>query len=268
MDPYLESNQQLWNAWTRLHVQSSSYDVAGFKAGGNPLDPVVLEGVGDVRGKSLLHLQCHFGLDTLKFARLGAQVTGLDFADEAITQARALSAETLLPAEFVCANLYDAPRVLSGQYDIVFTSHGAIYWLPDLDAWGKVITHFLKPGGLFFIAEAHPMAYVFDDDHPDDLRLRYPYFNTNTPLQFEVKGSYASPDADYRGIEYGWQHSMSEIIGGLLDAGLQLREFREYPYLAWKMFKFMEQETDGWWRLPDRFPAFPLMFSLKATKPS
>ncbi|MGB8646635.1 MAG: class I SAM-dependent methyltransferase [Anaerolineae bacterium] len=267
MDPFLKSNQELWNAWTRIHVQSPFYDVAGFKAGQNRLDSIVRGGVGDVRGKSLLHLQCHFGLDTLNWARLGAQVTGLDFSDAAITQARALSAELNLPAEFICANLYDAPQVLAGQFDIVFTSYGAIYWLPDLAAWGQVIAHFLKPGGLFFIAEAHPFAYVFDDDHPTDLQVRYPYFNTVTPLEFPVKGSYADPQADYQGIEYGWQHSMSEIIGGLTGAGLHVQTLREYPYLSWRMFKFMEQDAEGWWRLPDRFPSFPLLFSLTATRP-
>ncbi len=265
-DPYLKSNQQLWNAWTRLHVVSPTYDVEGFKAGKNSLDPVVREGLGDVRGRSLLHLQCHFGIDTLNWARLGAVVTGVDFADEAITQARALSGELNIPATFVQSNLYDAPDVLKGQFDIVFTSHGVLSWLPDLAAWGRVIAHFLKPGGLFFIAEAHPFAYVFDDDHPDDLRVRYPYFHTDEPLEFQVQGSYASPESDYRGVEYGWPYSLTDVIDGLLNAGLQIKEFKEYAYLSWAMFKFMEKGADGWWRLPARFPSFPLMFSLKATK--
>src|SRR5512136_1374407 len=130
MNEYLNSNRELWNAWTRVHVQSKFYDVDGFRRGENRLDSVVRQGVGDVRGKSLLHLQCHFGLDTLSWARLGANVTGADFSEEGIRQARALASETGIAANFVCANIYDLPNALTGQFDIVFTSHGVLSWLP------------------------------------------------------------------------------------------------------------------------------------------
>jgi len=265
MDDYLRSNQELWNNWTRIHVASIFYDVDGFKAGKIPLDAVVREGVGNVTGKSLLHLQCHFGIDTLSWARLGARVTGADFSDEAIAQARALAKQVGIDANFVCCNLYDLPSNLSGQFDIVFTSHGVITWLPDIPGWARIIAHFLKPGGLFFITEAHPTAYIFDDENPSDLRVRYPYFPKPGPDRFEVKGSYAEVENGFRGVEYAWAHSLSEITNALIAAGLQIVELREYPFLAWRMFSFMEQRADGWWHLPDRFPPLPLMFSLKAT---
>jgi SAM-dependent methyltransferase len=222
--------------------------------------------VGDGRGKSLLHLQCHFGLDTLGWARLGARVTGADFSDEAIRAARTLAQETGLAANFVCANIYDLPNELSSEFDIVFTSHGVLNWLPDLSAWARVIAHFLKPGGLFFIAEAHPTAYIFDDENLADLRVRYPYFHTNEPGKYEVHGSYADRAADLHGVDYEWTHSLGDVINALIAAGLQIVELREYPFAAWQMFPFMEQEAAGWWRLPERFPQIPLMFSLKARK--
>jgi SAM-dependent methyltransferase len=266
-DNYLKSNRELWDAWTRLHVKSKFYDVDGFKAGKIRLDSVVRENLGDVAGKSLLHLQCHFGLDTLSWARLGARVTGADFSEEAIAQARTLSAELSIPANFVCANIYDLPSVLSGEFDIVFASHGVLPWLPDLQTWAKVIAHFLWRGGAFYIVESHPFAHVFDNgDDATDLRVCYHYFESSEPIKCEANGSYADRDADCHITNYQWDHSMSELLNALLSAGLQIEYLREYPFLAWKMFAFMEQDADGWWRLPKRFNQIPLMFSLKAIK--
>ena len=181
MDEFLKSNKELWNAWTRMHVKSKFYDVEGFKAGRSSLDKIELE-LGEVRGKSLLHLQCHFGMTTLSWARVGARGTGADFSDEAIREANELAISTGLKANFVCSNIYDLPNALSGQFDFVFTSHGVLGWLPDLNAWGQVIAHFLKPGGTFYVVEAHPTAYIFDEENPSDLLVRYSYFHTSSAL--------------------------------------------------------------------------------------
>jgi SAM-dependent methyltransferase len=265
MDEFLKSNQAMWNVWTRVHVKSKFYDVEGFKAGRSNLDKVELE-LGDVRGKSLLHLQCHFGMTTLSWARLGAHVTGADFSDEAIREARALAQSVELEANFVCSNIYDLPNALSGPFDIVFTSHGVLGWLPDLNAWAQVIAHFLKPDGTFYIVEAHPTAYIFDEENPDDLRVRYPYFHTDAPGSSAVHGSYADRTADIHGVEYFWFFSMSDIINALMRAELSILELRKYDYNSWQMYPFMIKDAEGWWRLPDRFPKLPLMFSLKAIK--
>lgn len=266
MDEFLSANRQLWDDWTDLHEKSKFYDMQEFLAGDSRLDSVELE-LGEVAGKSLLHLQCHFGMTTLSWARRGAQVTGADFSEKAIALARRLSAETGLSANFVCANLYDLPTALTGEFDFVFTSHGVLAWLPDLPKWGAVIAHFLKRGGTFYIVEAHPSAYVFDDDdQATDLRVRYPYFHAAEPVRSDIQGSYADRGADYRGVEYFWTHSLSDILNALLAAGLRIDSFREYPKVSWKMYPFMEIDLDGWWHLPARFPALPLMFSLKATK--
>ncbi|MCZ7544594.1 MAG: class I SAM-dependent methyltransferase [Anaerolineae bacterium] len=156
---YMESNRALWDEWTGIHAKSAFYDLEGFKAGRLSLDRVAREGLGDVTGKRLLHLQCHFGMDTLSWARLGAEVTGVDFSEKAIALARALSAELSIPARFVCANIYDLPAALDGAFDIVFTSGGVLYWLPDLVRWAEIVAHYLRPGGTFFLADSHPLRH-------------------------------------------------------------------------------------------------------------
>ncbi len=264
---YFESNQHLWDQWTGVHLKSRFYDVDGFKAGRNTLDPVELAGLGDVRGKSVLHLQCHFGMDSLSLARMGARVTGLDLSPEAIKAARALSQEIGVSAEFVQANVYDAAQVLSGRFDLVFTSHGAIYWLPDLRKWAQVIADLLRPGGTFFIADGHPFAAVFETEgNVTGFEVKYPYFHSDAPMRWEVNGSYADPTADVHGVEYGWQHSLSDVLNALRGAGLRIEELREYPFVPWPMFPFLEKREDGWWHLPAQFIQIPLMFSLVATK--
>jgi ubiquinone/menaquinone biosynthesis C-methylase UbiE len=262
----MKSNENLWDHWTELHDKSEFYDVAGFKAGKLTLHDIEKEELADVAGKSLLHLQCHFGLDTLSWARLGASVTGIDFSEKAIARAKSLSQETGIPATFVRSNVYDLPGNLSGQFDIVFTSYGVLCWLPDIEMWAKVVSHFLKPGGTFLLVEFHPIASVFDVDASGELKVMYPYFSRPLPMMSEVQGSYAASDPDYHGVEYGWNHSMGEYVTSLIAAGLRIESLREYPMANWRMFPLMEQGADGWWRLPGEMGEIPLMFSLKATK--
>lgn len=273
MDPYRAANRALWNAWTRINVRSKFYDVDAFAAGRGPdLDPIARAGPGDVRGKSLLHLQCHFGMDTIRWARHGATVTGVDFSEEAIAAARALAARMGVPATFAQSDVYELPANLAGRFDVVFTSHGVLGWLPDLARWARVIARFLAPGGVFYLVEAHPVMYLFDDRLAEpDLRLLYPYFHGPEPIREEHHGCYASPDAPITSVEHVWLHTLSDIIGSLIRAGLRVESFEEYPFLPWRFFPWMEQDADGWWRLPehDRVPhgrrSLPLMFSLKAT---
>jgi SAM-dependent methyltransferase len=267
MNEYLNVNRETWNTWTRLNYASAFYDVEGFKAGRMTLDPITLAGPGDVTGKSLLHLQCHFGMDTMSWARQGAAVTGVDFSEDAITTACALAEELRIPATFIQSNLYDLPQHLTGQFDVIFTSYGVLTWLPDLDRWGQIITHFLKPGGIFSIVEVHPIALLFDERRQDaELRLTYPYFQGPEPLREEKQGSYAAPDAPIHSVTYVWIHPLAEIIGSLLRAGLRITAFEEYPFLAWAFFPWMERRADGFWHLPAEREGIPLMFSLKATK--
>ncbi|MEM7041082.1 MAG: class I SAM-dependent methyltransferase, partial [Bacteroidota bacterium] len=192
---WFESNRSLWNAKTPIHLETELYDLEAWRAGETSLKPAELEGLGDVSGKTLLHLQCHFGQDTLSWARLGAEVTGIDLSDESIATARRLAEEQGLEATFIQTNVYDLPDVLEGQFDIVFTSYGALPWLPDLDRWATLVRQYLKPGGTFFIAEFHPVIHMLEWDN---YTPHYCYFNTGKPYEEVMEGTYADPDADLR----------------------------------------------------------------------
>ncbi|HJP65165.1 MAG TPA: class I SAM-dependent methyltransferase [Actinomycetota bacterium] len=267
MDEYVEANRRLWNEWAHINAASAFYDIEAFKRGGNRLRPYEIEDVGDVRGKDLLHLQCHFGMDTLSWARLGANVTGADFSSESIELARTLAAEVGLPARFVCSDLADLPSSLEGDFDVVYTSRGVLGWLPDLTVWASTVAHFVRPGGIFYITEAHPLLWTFDDDEDvKELRFRYSYFGGDA-LAFPTKGSYADRDAEVKEpFEYGWNHSLGDIVTSLAGAGLAIEFLREDPFVEWPV-PFLEEREDGTWRLPQGHPELPLFFSLKAAKP-
>lgn len=265
MEAYIQGNQRLWDEWAEINFRSAFYDVASFRAEPDPLEPIILEGVGDVTGKSLLHLQCHFGKDTLRWALQGATVTGIDLSEKAIAYARQLADDMRIPATFIQTNLYDLPQALTGQFDVIFTSYGVLGWLPDLDRWGAIIGQFLKPGGIFYIIEAHPMLMIFDNDAVQELQVRYPYFHVPEPVVSEPQGgNYADPHATVTQTEYSWQHSLADIISPLLDAGLRLDFFREYPHITWQALPCMLKGADGYWRLPPAYPSLPLTFALRA----
>ena len=264
----MQVNLKHWNELVPIHARSEFYDVAGFKSGKSTLMPIELEEIGDVAGKSLLHLQCHFGLDTMSWARQGATVTGADFSDKAIALARSLSDELGIDARFVHSNVYDLPENLEGQFDIVFTSYGALYWLPDLAGWARVVSHFLKPGGTFYVVDGHPTGQMFDDDSPDDLVVRYPYFGSGEPMRFEPdgSGSYADETAVVTTAECGWSHSMGEIVNSLISTGLEIEFLHEFPFTCWRALPMMERGPDGWWRLSEKQESVPFLFSVRATR--
>ena len=270
MNEYVKANRDLWNAWTPHHVRSAFYDVEGFKAGRvrlrHGVDHLHTRLVGDVRGKRFLHLQCHFGLDTIAWAQRGAVVTGIDFSSEAINAARALADEMKIPATFVCSDVYELPSNLEGTFDIVYTSGGVLFWLRDLDRWAAIVAHFLAPGGVFYILEMHPVINVFDRQDASGLRVAYPYFHTPEPLAFPVRGTFADQDAGQETVEYCWNYGLGEVITALIGAGLRIEYVHEFPYATARWFPFMRQGADGWWRWEDPTSTLPLMFSLRATK--
>lgn len=266
---YLEANRRHWDEVVPIHAGSDFYDVASFKAGKTVLNPLELEELGDVQGKSLLHLQCHFGLDTLAWAREGAAVTGVDFSERAIETARALAAEIGVDARFEASDLYSLPDRLTGQFDIVFTSYGVLGWLPDVSSWAQVVAHFVRPGGTFYIVEFHPFAWVFDDaPEATDLNVRYAYFPSAEPLKFEDDGTYADQTAqlEHRAT-YSWQHTLGDIVTALIDAGLRIEFLHEFPFSPYDCWPFTEAVGDRTVRLKTHDGCVPLLFSIKATKP-
>ena len=196
MSKYTQVNNEAWDAWAALHVESDYYDVEGFKKGSSTLNRIELEELGDVAGKTLLHLQCHFGLDSLSLARMGAEVTGVDFSSEAIANAQRLNDEVGLKARFIRSDIYELPDSLDGQFDIVFTSYGVLRWLPDVERWGKAIARCLKPGGVFHIVEYHPFASVFEADGPiSDFRVARSYFHRPEPFEYQGEATVRSTQA-------------------------------------------------------------------------
>jgi SAM-dependent methyltransferase len=231
-----------------------------------------LSEVGDVTGRDLLHLQCHIGTDTLSWVRKGARVTGVDFSEAAIKQARQLSDELALQANFVHSSVYEVGSHLCSQFDIVFTSYGAICWLHDLKRWAAIIAQFLKAGGFFYIIDSHPMLLAIDDksvDGSQTIRLAYPYFEHSDPLRFSGEGSYAGPDLPtHVNVTYEWMHSLSEILMSVIGAGLTIEKFGEHRVCPWKALPCCIRSADGLFRLPETLAdRVPLLFSVKARKP-
>jgi SAM-dependent methyltransferase len=259
---YFEANKDGWNKRTAVHKTSAFYDLEAFKKGKSSLNKIELEEVSDVKGKSLLHLQCHFGMDTLSWQRLGADCTGVDLSDEAIGLAKQINAELQLGASFVCCNVYDTAEYVKEQFDIVFTSYGTIGWLPDLKPWAKMIAGKLKSGGFFYIADFHPTLWMLDDAME---KLAYSYFNDEV-IVTEQQGSYANRTVDIKYTEYGWNHPFSEIFGVLINEGLQIDFLHEFPYSPYNCFANLEQGEDGMWRLKGMADKFPMMYSIKAVK--
>lgn len=261
----MNKNRDLWDELVPIHRRSEFYAADDFIAGGNRLNQLELSEVGSVDGKNLLHLQCHFGLDTLSWARLGAHVTGVDYSEKAVETAADLAARCNLDARFICSNIYDLPQNRMGQFDVVYTSYGVLTWLPDIPRWAAVAASYVKPGGFFYIAEFHPFVMALDDE-ADSLRFRYPYFEEDA-LRFDVNGSYADESANLKTKdEYGWNHPLGEIVSSLIDNGLRIEFLHEHAYTVFKQFPFLEPFDNGLWRFPNGEKLLPLMFSLKAIK--
>lgn len=269
VDParWRELNQAWWDERTPLHVRSDLYDVEGFRAGRPTLEPFELELLGPVEGLRLAHLQCHFGLDSMGWARRGASVVGLDFSAPAVDTANALASELGLDARFVRADVYDAVAALDGeQFDVVYTGLGALNWLPDLDAWAQVVAALVRPGGRLLLSEFHPFSWVFDVEEGEGLRVTDDYFG-GAPLVYDEAGSYADLSAateHNQTVEH--QHPLAEIFSALLGQGFRITAYRELDYTLFPQFPFLEAHPDRTWRLPADHPRIPLMFGLVAER--
>jgi 2-polyprenyl-3-methyl-5-hydroxy-6-metoxy-1,4-benzoquinol methylase len=265
-DRWRETNRASWDERVPIHVGGEFYDVAGFKAGEEHLRSFELEEMGDVSGKELLHLQCHFGKDTLSWARRGARVTGLDFSAPAVEAARGLAAEIGVEAEFVRSDVYEAKEALGNRtFDVVYTGLGALNWLPDITRWAAVAAGLVRPGGFLYLAEFHPFADVFGDD---DLTVEHDYFHNEEPQVWDEPGTYADLTAETENnVTYEWNHTLSDVVTALIDAGLVLQFLHEYDYTLFPRWPILERTGLDIYRLPEGTPRLPLMYSLKARKP-
>jgi len=265
----MSANRRWWDGATPVHYRSRSYDVEGFRRGASSLLPLEVSELGDVAGKRLLHLQCHFGLDTMSWARKGAVVTGVDFSPVAIATARQLSTDLAIPARFIESNVYALPEVLDERFDIVYTGYGALCWLPDLDQWAKIIARFLRPGGTFYIVESHPYTDLIDDEVVDRVALKGDYPSGGRPLRVDSPNTYTDSDGPLEvQTTYEWDHPLSEVLNALISAGLQVEWLHEHPLGFFPRHPLMVRREDGHCVFPDGLCGLPLTFSLRARLPS
>jgi SAM-dependent methyltransferase len=262
-DNYLDCNRDSWNKKTQIHVESDFYDNDSFIRGKSSLNNIELQLLGDINGKSILHLQCHFGQDTISLARMGAKATGVDLSDKAIEKAIELTKITKSEAEFICCDVYDLPNHLDAQFDIVFTSYGTIGWLPDLNKWAEIVSRYLKPGGQFIFVEFHPVVWMFDDDFKE---VKYRYFNSDPIIEIE-EGTYADRDASVKLQTVSWNHGMSEVIEALLSKGLSIKSLKEYDYSPYNCFNHTIKIASGKYRIKHLDDKIPMVYSIVAMRP-
>lgn len=261
-DNYLDINRNSWNQRLETHLQSDFYDVATFVEGKSSLNPIELDLLGDVAGKRILHLQCHFGQDSISLSRMGAEVVGVDLSDQSITKAKELATACKSSAEFVCCDLYDLPNHLEGEFDIVFTSYGTISWLPDLNRWASIIEHFLKPEGKFVFTEFHPVVWMFDDDMK---KVGYFYSNQEPIIETE-EGTYADREANFTNQYVCWNHGLAEVITALQRHHLSLVDFQEYNYSPYPFIAEMEKIEEGKFQVKHFGSKVPLVYTIVCTK--
>ena len=264
-DKYFEVNKETWNKKVAIHSSSDFYNMEAFLKGKTSLNKLELDELGDVKHKTLLHLQCHFGQDTLSFARLGAKCTGIDISSEGIKKAQEINTQLGLNAEFIESNVYDVPKNVDGKFDVVFTSYGVVGWLPDLNKWANIISEKLNDDGVFYMVEFHPIVWMFDYtlEKPE---MKYPYLKSDVIYE-EYEGTYAE-DGKTKMLskEYGWNHGLGEVVSALSEAGLHiefLHEFNESPY---DCLPNMVKNENGMYVFKKDAGMFPLIYSIKATK--
>lgn len=259
---YININKKLWNKKTDIHFNSDFYDVNSFLKGKDSLNPIELKYLENINGKKVLHLQCHFGMDTISLAKRGAIVTGVDFSDKAIEKARQLNQQLGTNATFVQSDIYKLPEVLNDKFDIVFTSYGVVGWLPDMKKWAKIIHHFLKPGGDLVLVEFHPVVWMFSYDFK---RIEFNYMDSE-PIIEELEGTYTDRDAAIKEKSVGWNHGLSTVMNSLIKTGLMITDFQEYNYSPYNCFKNTVKTSDGNFKIKGLEDKIPMVFSVLARK--
>lgn len=259
---YIKINRESWNNRVESHLNSDFYGMNGFVAGNSSLNDIELQLLGDIKGKKILHLQCHFGQDTISLSRLGADVTGVDLSDKAIESAKEIAKQTNSTANFICCDIYDLPNFLDQKFDIIFTSYGTIGWLPDLDKWAKTISSFLKPNGQFVFVEFHPVVWMFDDNFDG---IGYRYFNSGPIVETE-NGTYADRDASITQEYIMWNHGLGEVVNSLIKSDLEICSLDEFDYSPYNCFNNTIEIQPKKYRIEKLEDKIPMVYSIVAKK--
>ncbi|MTG98240.1 MULTISPECIES: class I SAM-dependent methyltransferase [Myroides] len=257
---YIQVNKKTWNEKVDLHIESEFYNMKDFLKGKSSLNDIELDLLGDVKGKKILHLQCHFGQDTLSLARMGAEVTGVDLSEVAIEKANALTQQLGLNARFICSDIYALPTMLSEQFDIVYTSYGVLGWLPDMFQWAKVVSRYLKVDGKFVLVEFHPFVWMYDYNFSE---IAYSYFNVEDIVEVE-SGTYADKDAHKTFKTVNWNHSLSDVMQGLISNGLTISVFQEFNYSPYPCFNQIIEIAPGKYQIKPLGDKVPLVYAIEA----
>ena len=259
---YTEINKKLWNRKTEFHYKSDFYDVPSFVKGEDSLNPVEIELLGEIEGKKILHLQCHFGLDTISLSRRGALVTGVDFSENAIEKANQLNKSLGTTAKFVKADIYKLPELLDEKFDLVFTSYGVIGWLPDMKKWANVIHYFMQPGGKFVMVEFHPVVWMFSYDFQ---RIEFDYMDSS-PIIEKLEGTYTDREAQIQEKSVTWNHGLGTVLNSIIRTGLTINDFREYNYSPYNCFENTIKTDHGKYKIKGLENKIPMVYSLVAKK--
>jgi len=262
MDNFLEINKKSWNARLESHLASAFYDMPNFLKGKSSLNKIELDLLGTVKGKKILHLQCHFGQDSISLSRMGAKVTGVDLSDLAIEKGKSLAKELGTDTKFICSNVYDLDEHLNEKFDIVFTSYGTISWLPDLNQWAGLISRYLKPSGQFIFAEFHPIVWAYDDNFTE---IKY-YYNNIEPIAEEETGTYADKSANIKQAFVCWNHGIGEVVNNLIENGLRIKDLQEYNYSPYPFVSDTVKIGDKKYQVRKFGDKLPLVYSIKAIK--
>ena len=263
MTSWLDANRSNWNDRVAIHVDSAFYGVDRWLASGEGPDAEEAALLGDVNGRSLVHLQCHFGMDTLSWARAGANVTGVDFSDAAIAAATDLAARAGLSerARFVVSDVDGAPAALGERFDVVYVSLGSLCWLPRIADWADVVAALLAPGGTLLVHDVHPLAFSLDDD---GATFAYPYFEEPEPIVVDSASTYTDGAAISHSTNYEWNHSLGEIVTALASRSLMVTHLVENPWTRYRAFDDLVEDPPGIFRASGRAVQIPLSFTLAA----
>lgn len=262
MKDYLEVNRQVWDNRVEVHLNSEMYDMEAFMNGKSSVPILDLQLLGDIRGKTILHLQCHFGMDTISLARLGAKIVGVDFSQTAILTAKELNKTLNQEVDFFCCDIYNISNVITQKFDIVYTSYGVINWLPDLQRWGKLISQLLIPNGKFIMVEFHPILWMFNETFD---KIDYPYSRSTPYKQYEK--TYTENGNQIIGETITWNHGVSQPINGLSNNGLVIQKMNEYYYSPINLFGNMIEVKKDQFKLKGMEDKLPITYSIEAIKP-